>query len=201
MTTRIALSASGNLLLATLFGLFAYAHLQNFLEVARASVLLIIVKELIDACFYLIRRRPVDFSLSPYAWTTALAGTGCSLLLRPSDVSHDLLLGQVIQWSGLVLQILGMLSLNRSIGMVPANRGIKTTGLYRWVRHPLYSSYAITQIGYLINNPNLHNAAVVTLSICFQILRLYNEERFLREDPAYEQFMKSTRWRLFPYIL
>jgi protein-S-isoprenylcysteine O-methyltransferase Ste14 len=189
VTLRGLSSAFGNVFLALLFALFAYGHAMSLLEFLRLSVLLILVKEVLDAVFY------------PYHWVIALTGTFCLLLLRPTQASHDLVVGQFLVCTGLVLQALGMLSLKRSIGMVPANRGIVTTGLYRVVRHPLYSSYVLTLIGYLISNFTLGNALVV-LALWFPltILRIVEEERFLSQDPGYVLFMERTRWRLIPYV-
>ena len=193
-------SIAGNMLLASFFGFFAFAHLQSFFVHFRPSALLIVVKELLDAGFYLTRRSPSDFSVSPYAWATGLTGTMCPLLLRPTATDHDLWLGQLLLYSGLALQSFGMLSLNRSIGIVPANRGVVTSGLYRLVRNPLYSAYTLTQAGYLIANFCPYNASVVTASVLLQVLRIYNEERFLVADPRYVAFMKRTRWRMVPYL-
>ncbi len=131
----------------------------------------------------------------------ALTATFCPLLLRPTQASHDLVVGQFLVCTGLVLQALGMLSLKRSIGMVPANRGIVTTGLYRVVRHPLYSAYVLTLSGYLISNFTLGNTLVLALWFPLTILRIVEEERFLSQDPAYVLFMERTRWRLIPYVL
>jgi len=200
-TLRGLSSAFGNVFLALVFALFAYAHASSLLEFMRVSVLLILVKEILDAVFYLTRRTPESFSYSPYHWVIALTATFCPLLLRPTQASHDLLVGQFLVCTGLVLQALSMLSLNRSIGMVPANRGIVTTGLYRVVRHPLYSAYVPTLIGYFISNFTLGNALVLALWFPLQMLRIVEEERFLSQDPAYVLFMERTRWRLIPYVL
>jgi protein-S-isoprenylcysteine O-methyltransferase Ste14 len=193
-------SAFGNLSLACVWGLFAYAHVQDFLEFFRLSVLLIVMKESLDVLFYLTRPSARSFSRSPYAWITALGGTFTPLLLRPSGSDHDLLVGQLLLCFGITLQFVGMLSLDRSIGIVPANRGSKTSGLYRYIRHPLYLAYIITWVGYLVSNATLHNALVVAAASLFQILRIYDEERFLCQDPAYEAFAKRTRWALVPYV-
>ena len=201
VTLRGLSSAFGNVFLALMFALFAYVHAMSLLEFLRLSVLLILVKEILDAFFYLTRRTPESFSYSPYHWVIALTATFCTLLLRPTQASHDLVVGQFLVCTGLVLQALSMLSLNRSIGMVPANRGIVTTGLYRVVRHPLYSAYFITLIGYLISNLTLGNALVLALWFPLQMLRIVEEERFLKQDPAYILFMERTHWRLIPYVL
>ena len=96
------------------------------------------------------------------------------------------------------MQIVAILSLNRSFGIVPANRGIKTGGLYRLVRHPLYLSYVVHQIGYVLNNWSEYNICVFVGATLFQVLRIYREEQFLISDPAYRAYMSRTRSRLIP---
>jgi protein-S-isoprenylcysteine O-methyltransferase Ste14 len=194
-------SAFGNACLGLVFALFAWAHFKNFADTLRLSVLLIVVKEGLDAFFYLTRRPPESFSTSPYEWVTALTGTFVPMLFRPTDGAADLLFAQVLLFAGLALQSLGMLSLKRSIGMVPANRGIVSTGLYRFVRHPLYSAYALTFVGYLLNHASFYNALIFAAWVGLQLLRIFNEERFLARDPAYRAFMQKTRWRVIPYVL
>jgi protein-S-isoprenylcysteine O-methyltransferase Ste14 len=86
------------------------------------------------------------------------------------------------------------------MGLLPAYRGVKTGGAYRLVRHPLYAAYAIGLAGYLINNFNIYNAAVVSIGMCFQVLRIRYEEGLLVEYPAYTAFAEKTRWRLIPFL-
>jgi hypothetical protein len=61
VTLRGLSSAFGNVFLALLFALFAYVHARSLLEVLRVSVLLILVKEILDAVFYLTRRTPESY--------------------------------------------------------------------------------------------------------------------------------------------
>lgn len=186
--------------LTGLYLFFAYAHLLSFMEHQRASVLLIVIMETIFALFFLTRNRADKTLFSPYAWITTIGGTFCPLFLRPVEVANDYFIGVSLQYTGLFLAIYGILSLNQSIGLLPAHRGIKSTGLYQWIRHPLYSAYTIMQIGYLINNFNAWNLMIVMISFEFQILRIFNEERFLSQYPAYVEYRARTRWRLLPFI-
>ena len=47
------------------------------------------------------------------------------------------------QLTGLLVED-GKLSLGRSFGLMPANRGVVSTGMYRLVRHPIYLGYLVT---------------------------------------------------------
>ena len=108
------------------------------------------------------------------------------------DGPQDLMIGQVLLFFGLILQCLGMMSLRRSIGLVPANRGIVTDGLYQFVRHPLYCASTFVLAGYLINHPTEHNVLVFALWFGLQMLRIFNEERFLSAEKPYREFMTQT---------
>ncbi len=189
-----------NLSLGLLFGSFAYAHYRSFLNHHRASLILIVMAEALFAFFVLVRRPAAKASYSPWDWITTIGGTFAPLLLRPAEAPQDLVAGQIIQVIGACLAVSGVLSLNRSVGLVPAHREIKCTGLYRWVRHPLYCAYTVTNVGYLISNFTILNLALVMLALAFQIVRIFNEERFLSQFPAYAEYKLQTKWRMFPYL-
>lgn len=200
ITTRGLWLALCNVVLAIQSGLFAYAHGLNFLQFYRPSSFLIMAKQSLDALFFFARRAPFRTSRSPYDWIVGIAGLSLPLLLRPVDRPFDFVIGQFLQFAGFFLQIIGIISLNRSFGIVAANRGVKTGGLYRFVRHPLYSAYIIGDVGYLTNNLSIRNIVIFILSTMLQLLRISVEENFLRQDAAYVEYAKRTRWRLVPFV-
>jgi protein-S-isoprenylcysteine O-methyltransferase Ste14 len=181
-----------NLMLALMFFAFAYANLKSFSEHPRLSVLLIVAVETIIAVFLLIRKDPDKTWHAWKTWVTTVGGTFAPLLLRPVVVTDDLLVGQMLQVDGFMLQIGAIMSLNRSFGLLPAHRGVKTDGLYRCVRHPLYTAYTIAILGYVINNPGIYNLAVFAVWVVFQVMRILNEERLLLGYPDYARMGVST---------
>lgn len=189
-----------NCALAVVFALFAVAHVEQLLAQPRLSLLLLVAVETVLVVLFLVRKDADVTSHSWQAWLTTAAGTMFPLLLRPAAVAEDIFVGQVIQSVGVALQIAALLSLNRSMGLLPAHRGVKTSGLYRFVRHPLYFAYAIGLLGYLVNNWNVYNALVIAVGMCFQVLRIRYEESLLFEYPAYTAFADKTRWRLIPFL-
>jgi len=201
-TTRAGVAqAVSNALLCALYAIFVRVHALQFLERPRASYVLFVAMEAIVVVLALVRRPADRTSWSPYAWATTLGGMAAPFFMRPVAAAHDIWVGQALQVFGATVGLLGTLSLNRSFGLLPAHRGaIRSTGMYRWVRHPLYASYAVLQLGYLVNNPSLRNATFYGTAVVFQVLRLLNEERFLAQYPEYERYCSRTRWRLFPYV-
>ena len=189
-----------NMLLATLFILFALANGKSFLENPRLSVLLIVVTETIVAVLLVVRRDPDETEHSWQTWTTTTFGTLAPFLLRPIDATADMLLGQTLQVAAFSMQIAALLYLNRSIGLLPAHRGIKSSGLYSWVRHPLYTAYVITYLGYWINNQSLANAVIIVAGTAFLIMRIHYEEALLFRYTDYIHYAKRIRWRLIPSV-
>jgi protein-S-isoprenylcysteine O-methyltransferase Ste14 len=201
MTARTPLRiALANWSLAVVFAFFAYAHVHQFLDQPRASLVLIVLMESLLVFFILVRREPDKTWHSPNTWLTTVCGTAFPLLLRPADVPADLLLGQTLQLAGAALQVAALVSLNRSMGLLPAHRGVQTSGLYRFVRHPLYAAYFVSLAGYLISNVSLYNLVIIVGGSAMQVMRLLNEERLLSAYPDYVAFAGKTRWRLVPFV-
>lgn len=193
-------AAISNLLLAMLFFSFAYAHLHRYLEQPRLSLLLIVAVEGLVAVMLVIRRDPDNTQHGWKTWGATSIGTFAPMLLRPIDAPTDLLIGQALQVAAIALQIGAVLSLNRSFGLLPAHRGVKSDGMYRWVRHPLYSTYLLAHAGYLASNMSWSNVLVVLTGTAFQVVRILQEERLLLQYPDYARYSGTTRWRLVPAI-
>jgi protein-S-isoprenylcysteine O-methyltransferase Ste14 len=199
--TRSGLTkASVDLSLAALYVLFARAHWLAFREHPRPSLVLLVLLETVFAGVILLRRSSDAVSRSPWDWLTTAGGTLAPLLLRPAPSARDLVVGEVIQTAGVLLAVLAALSLNRSFGLLPAHRGVKTGGAYRCVRHPLYLFYTIGHVGYLICNPTARNGLVAAVAFALQLARIANEERFLSRYPEYRAYQARTRWRILPYL-
>lgn len=192
--------ASTNILLAIFFLAFAYANAKSFLAEPRLSVLLIVLMETIAAVFFIIRRDPDETHHTWQTWTTTTFGTLAPTLFRPTNATADLLVGDILQVGGLIMQIVALLYLSRSFGLLPAYRGIKSTGLYSLVRHPLYTAYVIAFFGYVINNQSLANIAVAIFGTAFLVMRIFCEEALLFKYADYKRYANRTRWRLIPAL-
>lgn len=189
-----------NMLLATFFVFFAIANAKSFIVEPRLSVFLIVVTETIVAVFLVVRRDPDETLHSWQAWLTTTCGTLAPFLLRPVESSADILAGNALQIVGFALQISALIALNRCLGLLPAHRGVKSNGLYRLVRHPLYMAYVITYIGYYLNNPSIGNLGIVISGTGFLVMRIRYEEGLLINYPKYAEYAVKTRWRLFPAV-
>ena len=163
---------------------------------------LVLVTETTVLAFVLIRRPTENISLKLSDWLLAITATCAPLLIVPTGAPVPQLAPLAVGlWGfGTLVQFSGKLFLRRSFGIAPANRGIKTDGMYRFVRHPIYAGYLFAHIGTLLLMPSLTNILIYAIGWCAQILRMIAEERLLSEDAAYRAFMQKTRWRLIPGV-
>ena len=102
--------------------------------------------------------------------------------------------------AGLSVVIAGKLSLGRSFGLMPANRGVVSSGLYRLVRHPIYLGYLITHSGFVAANPTVWNIAMLVGADIALMWRAVCEEETLRKDDAYRAYQTTVRWRVLPGV-
>lgn len=160
----------------------------------------ILASEGIVVLFLLIRRPTADISQRWQDWAVALAGTSAPLLVRPAADPWLPEVGLGLILFGMIVHIGAKLSLNRSFGLVAANRGVKTAGAYRYVRHPMYLGYIISHIGFLTMAPSIVNFALYGACWTLLVLRIFAEERVLIKDAAYREFMRETPYRLIPLV-
>jgi protein-S-isoprenylcysteine O-methyltransferase Ste14 len=170
-------------------------HVLDWLVLASEGVVLL---------FALVRRSTDQISHRPSEWALAFAGSALPLLITAGGVgTAPLAPAQASLWLmmfGLTLNIGAKLSLRRSFGMVPANRGVKDWGLYRVVRHPMYLGYLIAHVGWFLAHPTWRNGVLYGLTLACQIARIGAEEKLLGEDPAYRTYAGKVKWRLVPLV-
>ena len=96
--------------------------------------------------------------------------------------------------------VLCLLTLGKHFGIRPAWRGLETRGPYRLVRHPLYFSYLMADIGYDLQQCNSLTLVLLLLAWSAMIYRIFAEERVLSLDPKWPIYTRLVRHRLIPGI-
>jgi protein-S-isoprenylcysteine O-methyltransferase Ste14 len=190
--------ASGALL-AELYLLFVAAQVVQFTETGDWSLLVFCIAQTLAATFLFIRTPPRTFSQKPHEWLIGLAGTFAPLLLRPTPDS----LFAWAHWgliAGTCIEMAAIASLNRSLAVVPALRELKTGGMYRLVRHPIYASYFVTLSFYVSANFSWRNALVCIAGMALLLARMRLEEAHLGADASYRAYRQRVRWRVIPYV-
>lgn len=180
------------------WGPFAWRMLQSTNPYAAA----VMFSELAVLVFTLLRRPTTAISVNLGDWLLACTATLAPLMLVPAEDSFPALagLGLFLLIVGNVWQCAAKLILRRSFGIAPANRGIKVSGPYRYMRHPMYAGYLFVHIGALVLMFSWHNLLIYLIGWAAQIRRLLAEEHLLGSDPTYASYMGKVRWRLLPGI-
>jgi len=195
---RILLQAT----LVALFLGFGYANFARWHDTGKPVGLGATLLEAFTALLFVIRRPPLATSARPLAWISASVGAFAMLGARP--VAHPdvgpLAAMELVQLAGFAIVLIALGVLGRSFGIVAANRGVKTAGLYSLVRHPAYTGYLVSYLGYVAENPSLRNAILLVAGTAAQLVRMSEEERMLSFDGAYRTYLARVRRRLIPYV-
>jgi protein-S-isoprenylcysteine O-methyltransferase Ste14 len=158
-------------------------------------------------CWLFLIRRP---SAQPrgaggrFADTAAVAGTVVVLgISHAPRTVEDLVVvasAEVLMTIGLIIMVIGLASLGRSFGIMPRARGLVQSGLYRWVRHPIYLGEFLVFAGIMILAISPLTLAVYAMFVALQVYRLMMEERTLGEAyPDYLEYCARTA-RLLPGV-
>lgn len=181
--------------------LFVYAQATHAIETGRVTNIFFALEQALLVGMFLTRRRTDTTSQRPWDWFVAAIGGWFALAMRPNEIGGPgEAIGVAIQCAGLVLVIICLLTIGKSFGVVAANRGLKVHGPYRIVRHPIYFSHSLTQLGFVIVNPWWPNFAIFATVLVFQVLRMRAEERVLSETSDYAAYKSQVRWRILPGV-
>jgi len=179
-----------------LYGWLVYRFAGSLGE--KPANIMFVASEGLIAAMVLLRRSTDQISLRPLDWLTGALGAFLPMLVIPETGGWSG--GAVLLAIGFLISIGAKLSLRRSFGLIAANRGVKRSGLYAVVRHPMYLGYLIAYAGTLMLNPSIWNAVLLSLWFGFEIVRIHSEEAVLMKDPAYQEHAQKVRYRLVPGV-
>ncbi|WP_168788360.1 methyltransferase family protein [Paraburkholderia aromaticivorans] len=181
-----------------LLSFLASALFQFMKNPARITLLLLVVTALLDIGLVVSTRIARERDWAPLSVAMTVFGTFYYLAFR-IDPGYHLIpeaVAVALQITGILIQICAKLTLRRSFGFLPANRGVVVGGPYRIVRHPIYFGYVIRDLGFLLPNFGIQNAAVLAVHLGVQVCRVVREERVLSKDSSYREYMSRVRYRL-----
>jgi len=94
------------------------------------------------------------------------------------------IVGVILLLSGLVLWILGFLSLGKYFYILPKPIGHTTNGIYKITSHPIYLGISLTFIGFSLTTGSgfglLYSIFILSL---FNYFRAKTEEKFIQKNP------------------
>ena len=183
-----------------LFSFMAFRLASDFVQTGRVTGLFLLLSEAVVVVLTVMRRSAaiVDRSLRARVLTAVstlgppLLAPAATLALVPQATTVAL------SCAGLSIVIAGKMTLGRSFALLPANRGVVSSGIYGIVRHPIYMGYLVTHVAFLLANPTLWNVLALIAADTALLARAVCEEKTLAQDPAYREYQTRVRWRVAP---
>jgi protein-S-isoprenylcysteine O-methyltransferase Ste14 len=142
-----------------------------------------------------------DSSHRSWLWVAAQAALLAALLLAPSEPRLTLpkslhLFGTALCWGGLALVVASALNLGRSLTPLPTPREeakLKIDGLFRLVRHPIYSGVMVWAWGVALSSGGAWHGLITVLLCLFFNAKARHEEKLLRQKfPNYDAYAART---------
>ena len=188
--------------IVVLFSMMAIRFGTDFLSTGRMTGLLLLVSETLVVVLTVMRRSAVTVDRSTRARLLTTLSVLGPPLLQPANVAALLPQSWTVAASavGLAIVIAGKITLGRSFGLMPANRGVVSSGVYRIVRHPIYLGYLITHVAFLVATPSAWNIAALLAADAALLARAVCEEQTLARDERYRTYQQTVRWRVCPGI-
>ena len=193
---------SSRLLIGGLFLALAWRLGSDFVETQRPTDLLTVVGAALVVILTCLRRSTQSVDRRTVVRTVTGISMLAPMLIDPgrSEAFISESAAVFLLSVGLIIALGGKMSLGRSFGVLPANRGVREHGLYRVVRHPIYLGYLITHIAFLAAHPSAWNAAVLLAGDVALLVRALYEEETLGRDPQYVRYCQNVKWRIIPGV-
>jgi protein-S-isoprenylcysteine O-methyltransferase Ste14 len=185
-----------------LFAMLSMNLLQDFLRTGHVTGLLLLASEALVVILTVARRRAAFVDPSAKAAAVTFVSVVGPWMLRTTN-GAALIPDSVtacISIVGLLIVLLSKITLGRSFGLVPANRGVVVQGPYGFVRHPIYAGYVLTHVAFMMAQPSIWNAAIIVIADGTLIVRALMEERVLLRDAMYASYCQRVSWHLVPGV-
>ena len=189
-----------NFAVSSLWLFYAWRSFNLWHDTYATLQLMLLLRNTSLTALFLCRRPAKVTSRSVKEWVIAMVGTCIGYFYGSGAVLLPGVATVLIIVAGCMCTV-SILALGRSFGIVPANRGIIAGGPYAVVRHPIYLSYVVFDVGYLLGALSLHNVLVFVGLILSFYLRATYEERLLHQDPGYCEYAKRTPYMFIPGLL
>ena len=133
-----------------------------------------------------------------------IAGCGFIGVYWPRSVESFLgVLGLVVAVAGLLLLVLGLVSLGRSFTPLPRPRGraqLRQGGIFKLVRHPIYGGAILIALGWSVAEAPLGLVPTALLAALFHLKAQREEVWLVERYPAYATYRRRTPHHFVPWL-
>ncbi|MCM2349721.1 MAG: hypothetical protein NDI69_06850 [Bacteriovoracaceae bacterium] len=160
------------------FGVFAF---YRWYQTQLLFFLLLVLRDFAAGYFFL-KRTPAETKSNTTTSIISYISAAMPLFYFSSTEESRvlLLISNLLAIIGFLLVALATVELGTSIGISPAKRELVTSGIYKWVRHPMYSGYVLSEFGMTLVNPL--NLVLFLISSALYYYRSWRERLILEAD-------------------
>ncbi len=112
-------------------------------------------------------------------------------------------LGIILAISGVILSALALIQIRKSLSPFPSplpEAKLITHGVFKSIRHPIYSGIILAGIGYALYSSSLYRLLItILLYVLFYFKSSYEEKLLMQKFPEYQEYQKNTG-RFWPFI-
>lgn len=140
--------------------------------------LLLVLRDFAAGCYFL-KRKPAKDKAKFIPSLLAYISAALPLCYFAPIVTNSFLflISDLLAILGFLLVVFATIELGSSIGISPANRGLVSSGVYSFFKHPMYVGYTISELGFVLLN--FSNVYLLILSCSFYLFRIIHENRIL----------------------
>ncbi len=146
--------------------------------------LLLNLKLIIIIRNYIIRKEALTTS-QPLQKIISLLSTFTPFFYEITQKNEQFYLFKIIFYLGFLLSIIGLINLGASFSIVPEKRVKVSTGIYKYLNHPIYTGYFLSELALTLMNLDIHNILIFIISISLYYYRAKKEAELF--SPVYDQ--------------
>lgn len=176
-----------------MFGFGAIA-LYRWHQTQLIFFLLLVLRDFAAGYFFL-KRTPAEKKSGKAMSGLAYISSAMPLLyLSPTAADKELLFtSDIMAILGFLIVALATIEIGTSIGISPAKREYVQTGIYKRIKHPMYTGYVVSELGLCLINPL--NVVIAGFSLSLYKLRAQNEQKIITQ-PAKSQEKLANKQNL-----
>ncbi len=159
---------------------FAVTAMIRWNETHILFFLLLVFRDLIFA-YHIATRKMAEASESGSRRIFSYVSTALPLFYFHATTTNNnlMLFASLLSIGGFLISTLATIELGDRIGVAPAKRGqVCESGVYRYIKHPMYSGYVVSELGNVLLNPA--NILIFVMSVLGYSVRARRENKILR---------------------
>ena len=115
------------------------------------------------------------------------------LIIPESVIPFTSIFGALLSTTGTVISILAVIKLRKSFGIFVQVRSIICTGVYKYVRHPIYLGYFLSFIGYSLLQGKIYYFLITGFTMLIVLYRaMLEENKLAQHSEEYRAYMEKT---------